>query len=174
VPNNLCVNASRTHRYNTFMGNNSIAAHLSDPSQYLTSGTDLAYGWITSSCSQLNNYICALPLSAFTCYPPPSPPKPPPVPPKPPAPFMPPHGAPTPDDYFYCDSCHKACFRMVPTPATFAAAADDCANQGGYLPAYSSQAKQVRWGRACCIQQQAAGSSDLVAACMWVWVWVWV
>lgn len=139
-----CINASRTHSYNTFDGNNSVAAQLSSSSSYLTSGNDLAYGWIQAACSQLNNYICALPISTFACYPPPSPPKPPPNPPKPPTPPLPPHGAPMNDDYFFCDSCSGSCFRMVPDKATYAAAAQACANMGGYLPFYNTPAKQVR------------------------------
>jgi hypothetical protein len=116
---------------------------MSSSSFYLTTGNDVAYGWIQAACSQLNNYICALPMSTFTCYPPPSPPKPPPNPPKPPQPPMPPHGAPQNDDYFYCDGCIGACFRMVPEPATYATAAQRCADMGGYLPFYNSTGKQV-------------------------------
>jgi hypothetical protein len=91
-PNGNCVNASRAHAYSTFNGNNTIPAELYSVAQYLTVG-DTAYGWTQATCSALNAYICGLPFSVFTCYPPPSPPKPPPVPPTPPRPPMPPHGA---------------------------------------------------------------------------------
>jgi hypothetical protein len=143
TPNSHCINASRTHGYATFNGNSTVAKELADSKFYLTSGNDLINGWIQAPCSQLNNYICAMPLSVFTCYPPPSPPKPPPSPPQPPKPPMPPHGAPTPDDYFYCDACFGSCFRMMPTAKTFAAAALDCVDQGGHLPIYNISGKQV-------------------------------
>ncbi len=141
-PNSHCVNASRPHSYGAFLGNSSVAAELADAAYYATTG-DMAHGWLQAACTQLNAYICALPFSVFTCYPPPSPPRPPPTPPVPPTPPMPPHGAPLNDDYFYCDSMFRVCFRVVPKAATFADAAADCATQGGHLVVYSSNAKQL-------------------------------
>jgi hypothetical protein len=154
-----CINASRTHSYNTFNGNDTKAAELADPKFYLTTGNDITYGWIQAACSQLNNYICAMPFSVFTCYPPPSPPKPPPNPPVPPKPPMPPHGAPQPDDYFYCDACFGSCFRMIPEPATYAQAAQSCADMGGYLPFYNSTGKQVGFEKDGCLLCMLSGSS---------------
>jgi hypothetical protein len=49
-----------------------------------------------------------------------------------------------PDDYFFCDALYGVCFRMVPTPASYDKAKEDCARQGGYLPIYNETAKQVR------------------------------
>lgn len=48
-----------------------------------------------------------------------------------------------PDDYFFCDALHGVCFRMVPTAASYAKAAADCAAQGGHLPVFNTSAKQV-------------------------------
>jgi hypothetical protein len=141
-PNSHCVNASRAHTYGAFLGNNSVNAELSSVAYYATSG-DVAYGWQAAACTQLNNYICAMPLSVFTCYPPPSPPKPPPLPPTPPKPPLPPHGAPLNNEYFYCDACTKSCFRLIPTPASFHKAAEDCATQGGSLVTYTNGSKQL-------------------------------
>jgi hypothetical protein len=52
-----------------------------------------------------------------------------------------------PDDYFFCDALYGVCFRMVPTPASYDKAKEDCLAQGGYLPIYNETAKQV--GRGC-------------------------
>jgi hypothetical protein len=38
---------------------------------------------------------------------------------------------------------------MVPTPASYAKAAEDCRARGGYLPVYNESAKQV--GAAGCL-----------------------
>jgi hypothetical protein len=143
-PNSHCINASRAHAYGAFLGNSSVSAEQSSVAYYATSTSDdVAYGWQAAACTQLNNYICALPFSVFTCYPPPSPPKPPPVPPVPPKPPLPPHGAPLNDEYFYCDACTKSCFRLMPTPASFHKAAEDCTTQGGSLVTYTNGSKQL-------------------------------
>jgi hypothetical protein len=161
-PNSHCVNASKTHRYGVFLGNSSLQAQLADASYYATSGDDVAYGWLQAACSALNSYICAMPFSTFACYPPPSPPKPPPNPPVPPKPPMPPHGAPLNSDDFYCDACFNACFRLVTKPASFAAAAADCASQGGHLPVYNTSAKQLA------VEQYFADAGTLPTSIYWL------
>ncbi len=160
-PNSHCVNASRPHSYGAFLGNSSTAAELADAAYYATSG-DVAYGWLQAACTQLNPYICALPFSVFTCYPPPSPPRPPPSPPVPPKPPLPPHGAPLNDDYFYCDACTRSCFRVIPTPAAFHKAAADCAAQGGSLVTYNSSAKQLA------VEQYFADAGTLPTNVYWL------
>jgi hypothetical protein len=74
---------------------------------------------------------------------------------------LPSPGAPGNDDNFFCDACFGVCFLMVPTPASYAKAAEDCMARGGYLPVYNESAKQV--GRGLSVLQQREGR-DVVAA----------
>jgi hypothetical protein len=71
-------------------------------------------------------------------------------------------GAPLPDDYFFCDALYGVCFRMVPVPASYVKAKEDCARQGGYLPIYNETAKQVRaWQPGARAPSQAAALQQL-------------
>jgi hypothetical protein len=87
---NNCTKALAAQKYDQWSGlDPTNVTQQDDQALYQnTTGTDLKYGWVVTSCASTMAYICQVPSSIFPCMPPPASPPPPPQPPSPPSPPM--------------------------------------------------------------------------------------
>jgi hypothetical protein len=143
-----CVAAWSNYQYERFLGDASNSSHVRSAGFYQTGSADRLFAWGAQPCAMRFATICAVPASAFPCYPPPSPPPPPPQPPSPPTPPLQPSCAPRTSASFYCDAQFGMCYNYTGTAAFFSNARTSCQQQGGEL------VKLDRWGHG---QLHAAG-----------------
>ncbi len=142
--NGHCAAAWSNYQYERFLGDASNSSHVASKAFYQTGSADKLYAWGAQPCSVRFATICAVPASAFPCYPPPNPPPPPPQPPSPPTPPLSPSCAPRTSASFYCDAQFGMCYNYTATAAFFANARTSCQQQGGELVKLDSADKQLR------------------------------
>ncbi len=139
-----CVAAWSNYQYERFLGDASDSSHVGNASFYQTGSADRLFAWGAQPCAVRFATVCAVPASAFPCYPPPSPPPPPPQPPSPPTPPLQPSCAPRTSASFYCDAQFGMCYNYTGTAAFFSTAREACQAQGGDLVKLDSADKQLR------------------------------
>lgn len=139
-----CVVAWSNYQYDRFLGDSSDSSQVRSQAFYQTASADRRFGWGAQPCGMRFASVCAVPVFAFPCFPPPSPPPPPPSPPVPPTPPLPPSCAPRTSATFYCDAVLGMCYNYTTSAAGFNAAWAACQAQNGELVRYDSGDKQLR------------------------------